>query len=314
MKKILKWLLWILLGSFLGALISEGIGPHALISKITGFLLIFIAAGLFFFSFKLKKKSETKSPMLPNLFRGLGVASLLASLVLFGASISIEEIPRKYDEGMQAFESGQWDKAVKSFSTIQEVNPKYRDTVERLEKAKSNKAKSVYESAKNLLSNARMNLSKRRYSASIDSTQKAISLLKDAKEFNESANLLSEAEEFFGIARKEKQKSEDLQKKEKQQQKVRRPPKLKAWYSGGTLHGAKMSEWSRSPYANRLATSADFVTKLMLVDGMTVPPVNQIRPMAKQFERNISAANKDGIANSLNVSEVAATCWVLMKQ
>ncbi|MFQ5641380.1 MAG: hypothetical protein ACE5IR_25655 [bacterium] len=92
------------------------------------------------------------------------------------------------------------------------------------------------------------------------------------------------------------------------------PPKLKAWYSGGTLHGAKMSEWSRSPYANRLATSADFVTKMMQMDGMTIPPVNQIRPMAEKLEGNISAANKDGIANSQDVATVAATCWVLMKQ
>jgi len=222
MKRILKWLLWILLGAFLGALIAEGIGPHALISKVTGFLLIFIAAGLFFFSFKLRKKSETNSPVLPSLLRGLGVANLLASFVLFGTSISIEEIPEKYDEGMQALESGQWDKAVKSFSVIQSVNPKYRDTVRRLEEAKLNRAKGAYEKAKKLLSNAKANLSQKRYSASIDSTKEAISLLKDAKEFDESANLLSEAEKFLDIVRKSEAKSEEIQKKRRQQQAARR--------------------------------------------------------------------------------------------
>src|SRR5688572_4009827 len=29
-----------------------------------------------------------------------------------------------------------------------------------------------------------------------------------------------------------------------------------AWYEGGTLHHAKMKEWSRAEYANKLATAA----------------------------------------------------------
>ncbi len=91
-------------------------------------------------------------------------------------------------------------------------------------------------------------------------------------------------------------------------------PEPKAWYSGGTLHGATMSEWSRSPYADRLATSADFVTKMMQMDGQTIPPVDEIRPMAEQLERNISAANTDGVADNQGVATVAATCWVLMKE
>lgn len=88
----------------------------------------------------------------------------------------------------------------------------------------------------------------------------------------------------------------------------------KPWYSGGTLHNAKMNEWSRSSYADRLATSADFVTKLMQVDEMEVPSVDRLKPLAKMMERNISAANADGLANSQNVATVAATCWILMKE
>jgi len=91
-------------------------------------------------------------------------------------------------------------------------------------------------------------------------------------------------------------------------------PQPKPWYSGGTLHAAKMSEWSGSSYANRLATSADFVTKMMQRDGKTIPPVDHIRPLAETLERNISAANTDGVADSQDVATIAATCWILMKQ
>ncbi|NQT14220.1 MAG: DUF4339 domain-containing protein [Planctomycetes bacterium] len=82
-------------------------------------------------------------------------------------------------------------------------------------------------------------------------------------------------------------------------------PEPKAWYSGGTLHSAKMSEWSRAPYADRLATSADFVAKSMQIEGKTIPPVDQIRPLAEQLERNISAANEGGYADNQKVSTIA---------
>ena len=93
-----------------------------------------------------------------------------------------------------------------------------------------------------------------------------------------------------------------------------KPNKAKAWYSGGTLHSAKMSEWSRAPYENRLATSADFVTKLLQTDGKTIPPVDELKPLARELETAISTANKDGLANNQDVATVAATCWVLMNQ
>jgi hypothetical protein len=75
-----------------------------------------------------------------------------------------------------------------------------------------------------------------------------------------------------------------------------------------------MSEWSRSRYANRLATSADFVTKMMQMDGMRIPPVDRLKPLAEKLERNISAANADGVADSQDVATIAATCWILMKE
>jgi len=93
-----------------------------------------------------------------------------------------------------------------------------------------------------------------------------------------------------------------------------RPAPAKTWYSGGTLHSATMAEWRTASYENRLATSADFVTKMMQIDGETIPPVDQLRPRAYGLEKAISAANPDGLADNQDVATVAATCWVLMKQ
>ena len=87
-----------------------------------------------------------------------------------------------------------------------------------------------------------------------------------------------------------------------------------AWYSGGTLHKAKMKQWSRAPYADRLATSADFVTKMLQIDGKRIPPVNQLKPIAKELEICTSAMNKDGVADNQGVATMAATCWIFMKQ
>ncbi|HLV30993.1 MAG TPA: hypothetical protein VKY57_05430 [Chitinispirillaceae bacterium] len=88
----------------------------------------------------------------------------------------------------------------------------------------------------------------------------------------------------------------------------------KTWYSGGTLHGAKMEDWSRASYDNRLATSADFVTKMMQMDGNKIPPVDQLKPIAQTLETAITNRNKDGIADNQDVSTIAATCWILINK
>jgi len=92
------------------------------------------------------------------------------------------------------------------------------------------------------------------------------------------------------------------------------PAPVKAWYSGGTLHAANMAAWRNASYANRLATSADFVTKMMQMDGETIPPVDQLKPRAYGLEKAISTAQREGIPDTMSVAEVAASCWVLMKQ
>lgn len=86
------------------------------------------------------------------------------------------------------------------------------------------------------------------------------------------------------------------------------------WYSGGTLHKAKMREWSRSSYPNRLATSSDFAAKMLEIDGKKIPPVDKLKPLAMLLEHNISTANSGGVANDQDVSAVAAACWILMNK
>ena len=41
----------------------------------------------------------------------------------------------------------------------------------------------------------------------------------------------------------------------------------KGWNTGGTLHGATVSQWHRSTWGNGLATCADFVTAIAKLDG-----------------------------------------------
>lgn len=86
-----------------------------------------------------------------------------------------------------------------------------------------------------------------------------------------------------------------------------------SWYSGGTLHNATMREWSKASYSDRLATSSDFLIKLMQIDGHTIPPVNELRPTAIRLEQEISNANLGGVADNQAAASVAATVWILMK-
>lgn len=93
------------------------------------------------------------------------------------------------------------------------------------------------------------------------------------------------------------------------------PPEnpAKAWYSGGTLHSAKMSEWSRASYPNRLATSADFVAKILETEGIAIPSVDQLKPLAQNLETAITTAHVEGVTDNEKVSTLAAACWLLIK-
>ena len=88
------------------------------------------------------------------------------------------------------------------------------------------------------------------------------------------------------------------------------------WFKGGNLYYAKMKEWRQASYRNKLATAADLVTGLLKIDGvdlMTVDIERELKPMAIDFVKALDAANKDGFADNLAVTEVAATLWVIMR-
>jgi len=86
----------------------------------------------------------------------------------------------------------------------------------------------------------------------------------------------------------------------------------KEWYEGGTLHRATMREWHEASYENRLATSADFVAKLLQTDGRPVPPPDTLKPIAEDFERGMSKVASEPDAADQSAASVAATMWVLM--
>ena len=72
-----------------------------------------------------------------------------------------------------------------------------------------------------------------------------------------------------------------------------------------------MREWSAASYENRLATSGDFVAKMIQTSGGTMPSIPELRLMAVDFERGMARANTDGVADDQPASQVAAMIWVL---
>lgn len=84
------------------------------------------------------------------------------------------------------------------------------------------------------------------------------------------------------------------------------------WYEGGTLHKKTMKEWRSASYADRLATTADFVTYAADKQGTAYSSIDELKPRAEALERQISAAGQGGYADTRMVSEVAAACLVLM--
>lgn len=85
-------------------------------------------------------------------------------------------------------------------------------------------------------------------------------------------------------------------------------PPAEEWYSGGTLHRRTVGEWRTATYENRLATSADFV--MTVGDYSSLP--SDLRSRAQAFESCITGAVSDGNVDDKAVSEIAATCAVLL--
>lgn len=86
------------------------------------------------------------------------------------------------------------------------------------------------------------------------------------------------------------------------------------WYSGGTLQQATLSEWRSGSSRDRLASSADFAAVAARQQNMNLRSMDELRPIAVNLERCISATGRDGAADSMRVSEVAAACILLQSQ
>lgn len=79
------------------------------------------------------------------------------------------------------------------------------------------------------------------------------------------------------------------------------------WYQGGTLHREVGRQWKSATAQNRLATSADFVSKISKPGSM-----EELREKATDLSRCISEAVADPSGDEQEVSAVAAACVILL--
>ena len=80
------------------------------------------------------------------------------------------------------------------------------------------------------------------------------------------------------------------------------------WYSGGTLHAARASEWRRATEPNRLATAADWAAKLV---GDDLSCMEALRPYAEALKRCADAGVADPVTDT-SMDQIAAACCLLM--
>ena len=83
------------------------------------------------------------------------------------------------------------------------------------------------------------------------------------------------------------------------------------WYQGGTLHRATLSDWRSASYSNRLATAADMAAA---TSKGRLRSMAELKKFAKALEICITEVAKARKLGSLKVSEIAASCVVLMKK
>jgi len=197
----LPWILFLLAVAFVDWIVVQWIvqkvGPQAIPIFLISFLFLFVAALLLSQGIQIKKRSSKLPATVPLVIKFGFLVSLIASICLFYNSIQIKELPKKYQDGIASLKSGEWGRAVLVFSEIQSITSDYKDTAKFLEKAKLSRAKDFYKKANTMLVKAKLHFSKNQYTISMDSISKAISLLEDAQDFNESARLLVNAKSLL---------------------------------------------------------------------------------------------------------------------
>ena len=85
-------------------------------------------------------------------------------------------------------------------------------------------------------------------------------------------------------------------------------PQPPAWYEGGTLHRGMVAQWRSATPRNRLATSADFAAAILKPGSL-----EEIREPARAMMACITAAtDSDSVPQNMAVSEIGASCGVLL--
>jgi hypothetical protein len=81
------------------------------------------------------------------------------------------------------------------------------------------------------------------------------------------------------------------------------------WYQGGTLHRSTAGDWKRATYGNRLATSADFVSKVAKPKPKTMA---EVRRKAVELEACITEAVADKTSDGMEIGQIGAACVILL--
>lgn len=87
-----------------------------------------------------------------------------------------------------------------------------------------------------------------------------------------------------------------------------------AWYEGGTLHNAKLSDWANASYHNKTATIADFVASY---DAVT-QKINETgnTPLLGIFTLELAICvdtlSQEEASLDTSVESAATTCAILM--
>jgi hypothetical protein len=80
---------------------------------------------------------------------------------------------------------------------------------------------------------------------------------------------------------------------------------VREWYEGGTLHKATARQWFDATPANRLATSADFVSGILKPRSMA-----EMKAQAEEMQTCISEAAPTSPSQS--VAQLGAACAIVL--
>lgn len=91
--------------------------------------------------------------------------------------------------------------------------------------------------------------------------------------------------------------------------------KKEAWYEGGTLHSASLTQWRAATYRNKLATAADWafsrpkISKIVRDSGS----IETGRTFAVELLNCVDETSTIQGYDNMNAAEIAAMCMILMK-